>query len=98
MMMNKETTDLVGGLMILGIVGIAIFTISTVPVMREHQIARDKYEAAIENDYTAYLDGDEVDISKLDTYNYVVTVDSESKSIYLTDKSIWDWGQAIRIK
>lgn len=98
MMMNKETTDLVGGLMILGIVGIAVFAISTAPIIREHQIARDEFEDAIENDYTAYLDGDEVDISKLDTYNYVVTVDSESKSIYLTDKGFWDWGQVIRIK
>ena len=97
-MMNNETTNQVGGLMILVIAGISVFAISIMPVIHEHQIARDKFEDAIENDYTAYLDGDEVDISKLDTYNYVVTVDSESKSIYLTDKGIWDWGQVIRIK
>lgn len=96
--MDYYTSNKLISLFIGVIAGIMVLTGLMIPALHEHQIARDKFEAAIENDYTAYLDGDEVDISKIDTYNYVVTVDSESKSIYLTKKGILDWGQVIRVK
>ena len=96
--MDYSTSNKLMALLICVIVGIMVFTGLMIPVRHEHQIAKDKFEVAIENGYTTYLDGDEVDISKLDTYNYVVTVDSKSKSIYLTEKGFWDWGQVIRIK
>lgn len=96
--MDYNTSNKLIALLICVIVGIMVLTGFTMPVIHKHQIARDKFEVAIENDYTAYLDGDQVDISKLDIYNYVITVDSESKSIYLTEKGFWDWGQVIRTK
>jgi len=88
--MDYEKSNSLIALFIGVTVGIMVLTGFTMPVIHEHQIARDKFEAAIENNYTAYLDGDEIDISKIDPYNYVVTVDSKSKSIYLTEKGFWD--------
>ena len=94
---NKVMTILVAAIVV-----VMLFITLTIPTVRAlrraERVESDKLEAAIENNYTAYLDGDEVDISKLDTYNYVVTVDSEAKSIYLTEKGFWDWGQVIRFK
>ncbi len=84
--MVENTTNELIKLFISVTVGIMVLTGFMMPVIHEHQNARDKFEVAIGNNYTAYLDGDEVDISKLDTYNYVVTVDSKSKSIYLSEK------------
>ena len=60
--------------------------------------AADKYEKALEEDYAAYLDGQEIDINKVDASNYIITIDEDNKSLYLTKKGLLDIGQNIKIQ
>ena len=60
--------------------------------------AKETYAKALEQDYTAYLDGKEIDISKIGETNYVITVDTEDECLYLSKKGFWDWGQVIRVR
>ena len=60
--------------------------------------AADKYEIALEEDYVAYLDGQAIDINKVDASNYIVTIDENNKSLYLTKKGLLDIGQNIKIQ
>lgn len=60
--------------------------------------AADKYEIALEEDYTAYIDGQEIDINKVDASNYIITIDEDNKSLYLTKKGLLDIGQNIKIQ
>ena len=43
-------------------------------------------EIAIENEYTAFLDGQEIDINKIDLSQYEVTVNHEKEEVYITYK------------
>lgn len=43
-------------------------------------------EIAIENEYTAYFDGQEIDINKIDLSQYEVTVNHEKEEVYITYK------------
>lgn len=43
-------------------------------------------EIAVENGYTAYFDGEEVDIDKLDLSQYDTSVNHETQTIYITYK------------
>lgn len=100
--MDYVESNKVMTILVVAIVVVMLFTTFTIPLAqtaaRMERGKRDKLEAAIENNYTAYLDGNEVDISKLNAYDYVVTIDNESKSIYLKDKGFWDLGQCINFK
>ena len=70
-----------------------------VPYMRiTNKEAADKYEIALEEDYAAYLDGQEIDINKVDASNYIITIDEDNKSLYLTKKGFLDIGQNIKIQ
>lgn len=43
-------------------------------------------EIAIENEYAAYFDGQEIDINKIDLSQYEVTVNHEKEEVYITYK------------
>lgn len=43
-------------------------------------------EIAVENDYTAYFDGQEIDLEKLDLSQYDTSVNHETQTIYITYK------------
>ena len=45
-----------------------------------------EFNSRMEQNYTAYLDGEEVDPAKLDVTKYSVTYNDEAKAIYLTRK------------
>ena len=69
------------------------------PYMRiTNEEAADKYEKALKEDYAAYLDGEEIDINKIDASNYIITIDEDNKSLYLTKKGFLDIGQNIKIQ
>ena len=80
------------------VAGLVLLSMLSIPLIKEHRSIKNKYESAIENNYAAYLDGEEIDISKVDTYNYVITIDTENECLYLTHKGFWDFGQCISVK
>lgn len=43
-------------------------------------------EYAIENDYTFYLDGEEIDEKKIDPEQYEFSIDGEKQTVYMTQK------------
>ncbi len=63
-------------------------------VIDTRQEAREKFNEAIEANYVAYIDGQEIDINKIDVDNYLVTINEENESLYLTKKGILSWAEA----
>lgn len=96
--MSKETIVAIlkqGAFTVIVLLLISIF----MPYMRfKNKEAADKYETALEEDYAAYLDGQAIDINKVDVSNYIVTIDEDNKSLYLTKKGFLDIGQNIKIQ
>lgn len=68
------------------------------PAIRESKEAKVELEKAIADNYSAYIDGNKTDISKIDTSNYIVTINTDDKEVYLTKKGFLDIGSHITIK
>lgn len=51
------------------------------------EIEAEPYKNAIEQGYTAYFNGNEIDINKVDIDHYDVTIDNSKKEIYLSDRN-----------
>ena len=47
---------------------------------------KNTLEYAIENDYTFYLDGEEIDEKKIDPEQYEFSIDGEKQTVYMTQK------------
>lgn len=67
------------------IIGIGIISIG---VFQEIDLAMDKKKlnTAIEQNYSVYLDGQEVDLDKIDLSMYETSVDTTYRAIYVTHK------------
>lgn len=51
------------------------------------QVEKFAREDLIESEYTAYLDGEEVDLKKVDFSLYEISCDHENKIVYMTEKN-----------
>lgn len=94
--LNKLTAFLVSTAAL--IVILIELALTLIGVQENHTEAKEAYAKAVAQDYPAYLDGEEIDISKIDETNYVITIDTEDECIYLTHKGVWDWGQVIKVQ
>ena len=55
-------------------------------------------EMAIQEDYTAYLDGEQIDITTVDPSDYMITVDNKNDKIYLSQPRFLDPKGMIKVK
>ena len=55
-------------------------------------------ETAIQEDYTAYLDGEQIDITTVDPSDYMITVDNKNDRIYLSRPRFLDPKGMIKVK
>lgn len=67
--------------------GLMVLVMCFVPNFIEYvENYKSDAQIAVENDYTAYFDGQEVDIDKLDLSLYNTSVDHDTKTVYITYK------------
>lgn len=53
----------------------------------EHSTLNDAERLAATDEYTTYLNGQEIDFSNIDPENYSITIDRENHKIILTSRS-----------
>ena len=56
-------------------------------VIKEYRQENAKWDMVIHNNYTFYVDGQEVDPDNIDKTFYKISYDDESKKVFLTHKS-----------
>lgn len=61
-----------GILVIIGLIGVFVYT--------------NKWQNAVEQQYTFYCDGNEVNPNDIDNHNYIVTYNHDSKKVFLSPK------------
>ena len=55
-------------------------------MFKEHSTLNDAERLAATDEYTTYLDGQEIDFSNIDPENYSITIDYENQKIILTSR------------
>ena len=60
--------------------------------------AEQHLEIAIQDGYTTYLDGEQIDIATVDPSDYMITVDNKNDKIYLSRPRFLDPKGMIKVK
>ncbi len=60
--------------------------------------AEQHLEMAIQEGYTTYLDGEQIDIAAVDPDEYLITVDNKNDRIYLSRPRLLDIKGMIKVK